>query len=157
MAVVLAKGAMVAGLLAGVGVAFSILSSASFADAAEKKELVFESTALGAYQYRTFCASCHGPGGRGDGSLAAMLKVRPSDLTAISQRNGGVFPKDRLAAFIDGREEVKGHGDRDMPVWGDWFSRDVVQQQIFGEALVDIAVDVRIDTLLVHLESLQGK
>ena len=36
----------------------------------------------GAMLYPTNCAACHGPGGHGDGPLAASLPVPPADLTA---------------------------------------------------------------------------
>jgi putative copper resistance protein D len=40
------------------------------------------SVAHGLSLYRTHCAVCHGPGGRGDGPDAAALAKRPADLTA---------------------------------------------------------------------------
>jgi putative copper export protein/mono/diheme cytochrome c family protein/peroxiredoxin len=40
------------------------------------------SIAHGLALYRTHCAVCHGPGGRGDGPDAAALPKRPADLTA---------------------------------------------------------------------------
>jgi len=65
-----------------------------------------------------YCASCHGPGGRGDGPLAASLTKPPADLTQIAKRNGGVFDEGAVMATIDGRRAVAQHGTRDMPVWG---------------------------------------
>ena len=35
----------------------------------------------GAYTYRTYCASCHGEKGEGDGPLAASLRFHPPDLS----------------------------------------------------------------------------
>lgn len=64
------------------------------------------------------CAVCHGSGGKGDGGLTELLRTAPSDLTVLSKNNGGVFPLERVYAVIDGREAVKAHGPRDMPVWG---------------------------------------
>jgi hypothetical protein len=40
------------------------------------------------------------------------------DLTTLSKNNGGVFPISRVYNVIDGREEVKAHGTREMPIWG---------------------------------------
>jgi hypothetical protein len=34
-----------------------------------------------------------------------------------------VFPFDRVYQVIDGREQIKAHGTRDMPVWGQAFRR----------------------------------
>lgn len=73
---------------------------------------------LGKVEYDSNCAMCHGPGGKGDGSYAQYLKMPVPDLTTISKRNGGVFPADRLIEVIDGRQALKGHGPRGMPIWG---------------------------------------
>ncbi len=87
----------------------------------EQKALGFMA-AKGRVTYRTYCASCHGREARGDGNLAQYLTVAPSDLTRISERRGGEFPRDEIAATIDGRSGgTKGHGSREMPVWGDVF------------------------------------
>jgi mono/diheme cytochrome c family protein len=74
----------------------------------------------GGQLFRTYCASCHGENGHGDGPLARRLRHVPPDLTRYTEMNHGVFPSERLYRIIDGRE-VPSHGDRDMPVWGDAF------------------------------------
>ncbi len=79
------------------------------------------STVMGKQSFRSYCASCHGTEARGDGSIAEHLKVPPADLTRISQRNDGEFPFDKVFQTIDGRLPARGHGNRDMPVWGDAF------------------------------------
>src|ERR1700760_4292549 len=70
--------------------------------------------------YLTYCASCHGVGGRGDGPAAEELRHRPADLTQFANRNGGVFNAARIEHIVDGRT-VKAHGTLEMPVWGDAF------------------------------------
>ena len=75
----------------------------------------------GKQTYRTFCVNCHGAGAKGDGYLVDSLKAKPADLTQLAKRNGGEFPAERVRASIDGTAEVKGHGMREMPVWGDVF------------------------------------
>ena len=75
----------------------------------------------GAYTYRTYCASCHGTGGKGDGPLADSLRFHPPDLTLLAQRNGGEYPAEKIHRIVDGRSPLKGHGGPDMPVWGDAF------------------------------------
>ncbi len=72
----------------------------------------------GAELYHRFCASCHGPGGTGDGPVARSLAVAVPDLTRIAQRHGGQFPENWTYRVIDGREALVSHGPRDMPVWG---------------------------------------
>ena len=85
--------------------------------------------ASGQQYFRIYCASCHGPAGKGDGPLAKDLKTPPADLTLISQRNGGQFPFDDVRKKIDGRENVTGHGSTDMPVWGDAFKTTDTEEQ----------------------------
>jgi mono/diheme cytochrome c family protein len=71
----------------------------------------------GARLFSEHCASCHGPTGTGNGPLAERFPQRPPDLTLYTMRNGGVFPSEKVARIIDGRD-VASHRDRDMPVWG---------------------------------------
>lgn len=73
--------------------------------------------------YGRFCASCHGIEGRGDGPVAASLNVEVPDLTSIARRARGVYPRDRIARIIDGRQVIAAHGTRTMPIWGQEFSR----------------------------------
>ena len=72
----------------------------------------------GKYWYLSYCASCHGASGKGDGSVARALTQKPTDLTSLSASNGGVFPAARVSEAIDGRREIWAHGSREMPVWG---------------------------------------
>lgn len=71
--------------------------------------------------FETACASCHGPAGKGDGPLSDELKTRPPDLTTLARHNNGVFPAERVSQVVDGRQQVKAHGNREMPVWGNSF------------------------------------
>jgi mono/diheme cytochrome c family protein len=73
--------------------------------------------------YRRFCASCHGVEGRGDGPVAASLRVEVPDLTQTARRLQGAGGRDRLIRIIDGRYIVGAHGTRLMPVWGEDLSR----------------------------------
>ena len=77
-----------------------------------------ENVALGALSYRVHCVSCHGESGRGDGPLTETLKIRPADLTRPCKEHGGELSVERTSAAIDGREEIRAHGTREMPVWG---------------------------------------
>jgi mono/diheme cytochrome c family protein len=104
----------------------------------------------GASLFRAHCASCHGVSGRGDGAVAKFLRLPPANLTRISARNEGVFPADRVARVIDGRQVVRTHGDSTMPVWGPIFARS----PIVGD---EAAVDARIRALVEYLESIQEK
>jgi mono/diheme cytochrome c family protein len=92
--------------------------------------------------YKTYCASCHGPAGRGDGPLASAMVKKPANLTEIAKRNGGVYPSEMVFKTIDGKQPVRGHGGADMPVWGDAFSKsreagDADRVKVVIQSLVD--------------------
>lgn len=114
----------------------------------------------GKREYMNKCAVCHGQSGKGDGGVADVLKVAPTDLTMLSKKNGGVFPFERVLMSIDGRQVVKGHGDRDMPVWGSDYSREKVQA---GEYYFDAPYDMemyarmRILSIIDYLHRIQAK
>ncbi len=72
----------------------------------------------GAQLYQTFCASCHGPQAHGDGSVAPYMKIKVPDLTRITTRYDGKFPALEIHEWIDGQKIRRGHGSREMPVWG---------------------------------------
>jgi len=68
--------------------------------------------------YEIACADCHGFGGKGDGPMAQFLTVKPSDLTALASRDGGLFPFRSVFETLDGRATVPQHGRPGMPIWG---------------------------------------
>ena len=103
----------------------------------------------GAQLFRTYCATCHGLNAHGDGPLADRLRHAPPDLTTYSARNSGVFPSERVFRIIDGRE-VRSHGDRDMPVWGDAFRTE-------PDGLTADEVKARIDAIVGYLRDIQRR
>ena len=81
-----------------------------------------------------------------------LLTVRPTDLTQLSKKHNGQFPFWQVYRIIDGREEVKGHGTRDMPIWGEVF------RQPEGDKRVDETRAIgRILALIHYLQSIQEK
>ncbi len=104
--------------------------------------------------FRTFCSSCHGEDGHGGGPKSFGLSVGPPDLTALTARNGGAFPRERLRRIIDGREDIKTHQDREMPVWGQIFSQDA-DEEPGGAESDNLPVKQRIENLIDLIESLQ--
>jgi mono/diheme cytochrome c family protein len=104
---------------------------------------------LGARLFRTHCAPCHGTHARGDGPLAEQLRRVPPDLTKYTAKNGGVFPSERVYRIVDGRD-VPSHGNREMPVWGDVFSRS-------RDGLTDEAVKARIEAIVRYLQGIQQR
>ena len=125
------------------------------AQAQEKKTEVkkvpapMTSPASGKQMFTSYCASCHGEKGKGDGPAAGALKTPPADLTVLAKNNGGKFPADRVASILRGQASVTAHGNRDMPVWG-----PVFWQMSHGH---ETEVQQRIVNLTHYLESLQEK
>ena len=74
--------------------------------------------------YLRYCSSCHGKEGRGAGSVTPYLKIKVPDLTLLKKNHKGIYPLDDVMAAIDGRRTVAGHGDRQMPVWGEVFRKE---------------------------------
>jgi mono/diheme cytochrome c family protein len=96
----------------------------------------------------TYCASCHGITGRGNGPAADELRHRPADLTQFAKHNGGIFNAARIHDIVDGRA-VKAHGTMEMPVWGDAFK--------WREGLPEDAIKARIEALVRYLETIQER
>ena len=67
--------------------------------------------------YLENCASCHGADGKGDGPAARGLTTAPPDLTTISARNDGTFPRDQVMSTIDGLDRGA-HFSAAMPEFG---------------------------------------
>ena len=78
-----------------------------------------QDVAEGSRLFQLHCASCHGIEAEGDGPMAPVLLVQPSDLTSMTDRYDGRFPVERIVSRIDGRDPLVSHGS-DMPVYG-WF------------------------------------
>src|SRR5450759_323207 len=69
--------------------------------------------------FQAYCAVCHGKDARGGGPAAGALKRRSPDLTRMSQRNGGIFPFERVQKIISGKGPgIPAHGSHEMPIWG---------------------------------------
>jgi hypothetical protein len=113
--------------------------------------------------YKAYCAQCHGPAGKGDGSAAAGLKKAPPDLTQIRGRNNGKFSRGGVEAFIKGTrpggvlsmdsgtaEPVIIYADGtpdEMPVWG------ILLRNLWP----DEPLTIRCGNLARYVESLQAK
>jgi mono/diheme cytochrome c family protein len=103
----------------------------------------------GTESYRFYCASCHGQTGIGDGPAAVVLRVPPADLTTLAARNGGIFPREGVIAYIKGAgRPIPAHGGSDMPIWGPAFK---------ALDASDSRAQVRISAIVDHIESLQAE
>jgi universal stress protein A len=110
----------VVGLVASLAVVALLLLPGLVTSAAAQE---YRQSTTGAEVYRTYCAVCHGTAARGDGPLSTTLLKKPANLTEIARRNGGEYPSELVFRTIDGRQPVRGHGGKDMPVWGDAFAK----------------------------------
>jgi mono/diheme cytochrome c family protein len=99
--------------------------------------------------FRAHCATCHGLDGTGNGPAAVNLKIKPADLTKLSNNNGGRFPAAQIQKFISGDDpSVAAHGSREMPVWGPIFHQ-IEEDQDLG--------NVRLQNLIKYLETIQQR
>ncbi len=96
-----------------------------------------------------YCAPCHGRSGRGDGPVAAALKIPPANLSTLARRNGGRYS----SALVEGRlagtqgpSDSAAHGTTAMPIWGPIF------QQLDQK---DSVARVRVENLVRYVETVQ--
>lgn len=94
--------------------------------------------------YLENCATCHGLDLNGQGPMAGVMIIKPSDLTGLSATNEGVFPVERVVKRIDGRDPLVSHGSP-MPVYGRFFEggagalkTDAGQPIITSRAIVEL-------------------
>ena len=111
---------------------------------------------FGKREFMSNCASCHGPGGKGDGPLTDLLTKSPPDLTRLAARNGGVLPIARLYEVIDGTG-VASHGSRDMPVWGLDYKTQAAEHYMEAPYDPEAYTRGRILALLEYINRLQAK
>jgi mono/diheme cytochrome c family protein len=115
---------------------------------------------FGKREYDANCAVCHGTKGKGDGPFARTGQTRAFDLTVLSKNNDGVFPLSRVYDIIDGTQEVKAHGTREMPIWGQEYRREAAEHYMDFPALChdpEAYVRVRILALAEYIHRLQRK
>ncbi len=105
---------LILALLLSAGLGFALGGERAIA---QEMEVI----AGGEIEYQNYCAVCHGVDAKGQGLMSRFLTVRPADLTQLAKKNGGAFPFWQTYRVVDGREEVRGHGSREMPIWGDRF------------------------------------
>ncbi len=111
----------------------------------------------GEKEFRTYCASCHGASGTGDGPVAAELTKKPIDLTVFSKNSGGVFPGEKVKKLIDGRTMPRAHGTPEMPIWGLWLSYQATAGGLLQEdrqAIIN-QVNDRLDSMVIYIKSIQ--
>lgn len=107
----------------------------------------------GRADFRDFCASCHGADGRGGGEAAELLGKRPADLTTLSARNGGTFPRVRVMSVIDGYTRRDQHGSK-MPEFGPLLEEGELELVDTGGGILT-PTPTRLVALAAYLETIQ--
>ena len=134
------------------------ISMLSFARAQDNqiKETQGKRPVSGADVFKEYCAVCHGPGGKGDGSVAAALKVVPPDLTTLARRHDGKFPDDYVSDVLKNGVKNPAHGSGEMPVWGPIFE-SMDRWKALCPCMDVTPVTLRITNLTNYLKSIQKK
>jgi mono/diheme cytochrome c family protein len=131
-----------------------VLAMVSWAQVEGNKEIKHvpirpTSAASGKGMYKAYCAVCHGTDGKGNGPATEALKVPPTDLTVLAEKNGGKYPGLKVASIIRGEEVLAAHGSKEMPIWGRLF------WSMSGGH--EAEVQQRVANLNNYIESLQKK
>jgi mono/diheme cytochrome c family protein len=128
----------------------------AFAGTTTTAVLAADKVDIGKREYESNCIACHGKDLKG-GAYVDFLKVTPPDLSQLSRKNGGVFPFDRVYGSIDGRQELKGHGSRDMPIWGKDYQVKAAEYYVDMNYDPEAFIRTRIFALIDYLNRMQAK
>ncbi|PXW71001.1 cytochrome c [Loktanella sp. PT4BL] len=114
---------------------------------------------IGEASFMANCAACHGADGTGNGPILDFLKTAPSDLTGLSERNGGQFPFKRVYEVIADADQNRGHGTSEMPIWGNRFNADIIAQEgEFGTGRSGMpTAQARVLELVFYLATIQDQ
>lgn len=139
-------------ILGGLIIAFVVVTQSQQSKDKPKEEarkiVVSQSSPISGHEmYADYCAVCHGKTGKGDGPVAAALKVPPPDLTVMAKNNNGKYPSDHVYGVMKFGTRASAHGTSDMPIWGPLF------RQAGGRGIEEL----RIHNVSQYLETLQAK
>jgi len=136
-------------MLRPVRTALLLAAATAAVTAAATLPATAQDAAEGEALYAIYCASCHGADATGNGPTAELMVINPSDLTALSAGNGGVFPLAAVARQIDGRDPLLAHGGP-MPVYGPFFEGTEIamktpagQPILMGQPMADLIAWLR--------------
>jgi mono/diheme cytochrome c family protein len=116
-----------------------------------------EKADVGKLEFEVRCAVCHGMDAKGNGPYVSSLKVAPPDLTLLARNDAGVFPADHIIDVIDGRAQVRSHGSRDMPIWGDRYATSATEQFAGSPYDQEAYIRGRVLILVDYLRRIQQK
>ena len=107
----------------------------------------------GEVEFQERCAICHGEDAKGNGPYTFALINKPPDLTKLLIENNGHFPFIETFMIIDGREMIKFHGTRLMPIWGDRYEQET--WAYVSPEYANTLIRGRIFELIIYLYSIQ--
>ncbi|MGL4395535.1 MAG: c-type cytochrome [Hyphomicrobium sp.] len=110
-----------AGTLVMLALALAITPALAGDNAASAEQTRIET---GGRTFVRYCALCHGLAGNGLGPLSDSLQKPAPDLTTIAKRNGGVFPREKVAEIIE-KGGIDSHGMMAMLAWGRVFNEEL--------------------------------
>lgn len=107
--------------------------------------------------FLALCADCHGADARGNGPLTKNLTKVPPDLTRIQERANGKFEEKAVFDWILGLNTPNFHGNREMPIWGDWLMDETLGDSTSLDAApkAERVVERRVMALVKYLKGLQ--
>lgn len=107
----------------------------------------------GAVLFAENCAICHGATGLGGPGMGPDADAAiPADLTQLSLRNGGSFPRIKVLSTIDGYNRMA-LGDQRMPEFGGFLTGEPVPVDLGDGGLTPVPRPLA--ALMTYLESLQ--
>jgi hypothetical protein len=106
----------------------------------------------GRAEYLAACAACHGENADGNGPIATMFDTRVPGLRNLAADNEGEFPLLDTFMIVDGRKEVRAHGNP-MPVFGNRYKAELGAQ--LGDYGSETAVRARVLELVYYLQAIQ--
>lgn len=112
---------------------------------------------IGKMEFQKNCASCHGVDGKGNGPFVEFLKQTPPDLTLLSKKHGGVYPQAKVYEWIRDPQRIRAHGTQEMPIWGDRYSREIIEQYGPDYAGPGSSVQERILELVFYIGTIQQR
>jgi len=121
-----------------------IFAGTTFAQVTVKEApLTWQQAALtdGEELYVELCAVCHGNGAKGDGPAAPAMSKPVPDLTVLTAKNDGMFPRETIS-----------HGTIEMPIWGPMFEESRPDWKAFRR---EGAAKQKIYNLTEYLATLQ--